>query len=115
MNAPKRNRRTFTTSRLLEFCSEKELTLQTGHPVEQWPLVILKELFDNALDAAEESGVAPQIKVEVDTNPDAASITVTDNAGGISASTVEKLLDFGVGCRAGKPIAARQEARRATR
>jgi DNA topoisomerase VI subunit B len=97
MNVPARlNRRTFTTSRLLEFCTEKELTLQTGHPVEQWPLVILKELSDNALDAAEESSVAPLIKVVVDTNPESASITITDNAGGIPASTVEKLLDFSV-------------------
>jgi hypothetical protein len=37
------NRETFITSRLLEFCSMKKLTLQTGHPVEQWPLVIAKE------------------------------------------------------------------------
>jgi DNA topoisomerase VI subunit B len=94
--AAKLARRTFTTSRLLEFCSQKELTLQTGHPVEQWPLVIEKEVFDNALDNAEESGVPPQIKVVVDTNPESASITISDNGGGIPASTVEKLLDFRV-------------------
>jgi DNA topoisomerase VI subunit B len=97
MNAPARlNRKTFTTSRLLEYCTEKELRAQTGHPVEQWPLVILKELIDNVLDSAEEVGVAPQIKVVVDTNPKSASITISDNAGGIPASTVEKLLDFSV-------------------
>jgi hypothetical protein len=33
-------------SRLLEFCSQKELVLQTGHSVDQWPLVLVKELFD---------------------------------------------------------------------
>jgi hypothetical protein len=44
---------------LLEFCSQKELVLQTGHSVDQWPLVLVKELFDNALDAAEEAGTAP--------------------------------------------------------
>jgi DNA topoisomerase VI subunit B len=96
MSAARLNRKTFSTSRLLEFCTEKELTLQTGHPVEQWPLVILKELFDNALDAAEELGVPPQIKVVVDTDAKSASITISDNAGGILASTVEKLLDFSV-------------------
>src|SRR5262245_51784637 len=48
----------FAISRLIEFCSEKELVNQTGHNVEYWPLVILKELFDNALDAAEESARA---------------------------------------------------------
>jgi signal transduction histidine kinase len=86
---------TFSTSRLLEFCSVKELTLQTGHPVEQWPLVVVKELFDNALDASEESGIAPRIKVEVVTTPpDKAAITITDNAGGIPTTTVDELLDF---------------------
>jgi hypothetical protein len=27
--------------------------------VEDWPLVIIKELFDNALDGCEEAGIAP--------------------------------------------------------
>ena len=48
-------------SRLLEFCSQKELVLQTGHSVDQWPLVLVKVLFDNALDAAEEAGTAPAV------------------------------------------------------
>ena len=54
-------RATFTTSRLLDFFSEKELTAQTGHGPAQWPLVILKELADNALDACEGVlGVSPR-------------------------------------------------------
>jgi len=32
-------RQTFTTSRHLEFCSLKELELQTGHTADQWPRV----------------------------------------------------------------------------
>ena len=59
------DRQVFTTSRLLEFCSQKELVLQTGHAVEQSPLVILKELIDNALDACEEAGIVPSISVAV--------------------------------------------------
>jgi DNA topoisomerase VI subunit B len=51
-------RTTFRTSRLLEFCSRKELVAQTGHEPDAWPLVVLKELVDNALDACEEAGVA---------------------------------------------------------
>jgi hypothetical protein len=31
-------RETFRTSRLLDFCSERELVKQIGHPVDQWPL-----------------------------------------------------------------------------
>ena len=44
-------RTTFSTSRLLDFASVKELTAQTGHEDGEWPLVIVKELLDNALDA----------------------------------------------------------------
>src|SRR5262245_24008166 len=51
---PKLARTTFATSRLLDFASEKELIAQTGHDVDDWPLVIVKELVDNALDACEE-------------------------------------------------------------
>jgi hypothetical protein len=48
------SRETFTTSRLAEFCSQRELVAQTGHPVDDWPLVLVKELADNAIDIAEE-------------------------------------------------------------
>ena len=67
---PRLDRTTFTTSRLLDFCNERELTAQIGHPVADWPLVIGKELADNALDACEEAGIAPEIDirwVEIDT------------------------------------------------
>src|SRR5215469_12811005 len=59
------DRVTTVVSRLMEFCSEKELTIQTGHPIEDWPLVIFKELTDNALDACEEAEVAPVIEIRV--------------------------------------------------
>jgi DNA topoisomerase VI subunit B len=90
------DRETFTTSRLSEFCSRKELTSQTGHSVEQWPLVILKELSDNALDACEEAGIPPEIKISVNALPDAASITIADNGPGMPPETVKGLLDFNV-------------------
>jgi len=85
-------RTTFTTSRLLDFCSEKELVAQTGHDKKDWPLVVLKELLDNALDACEEAGTAPQIEVTVD----GSGITVTDNGPGMPASTIDGILDFSV-------------------
>ena len=52
--AAKLERTTLRTSRLLDFCSRKELIAQTGHNLDVWPLVVLKELVDNALDACEE-------------------------------------------------------------
>jgi DNA topoisomerase VI subunit B len=85
-------RETFRTSRLLDFCSEKELVAQTGHRPAQWPLVVLKELVDNALDACEEAGVAPEIMVAVNET----GITVADNGPGLPAETVKGVLDFTV-------------------
>lgn len=83
-------RATFRTSRLLDFCSRKELIAQTGHQPEQWPLVILKELVDNALDACEEAEVAPEITITVDDR----GVTVADNGPGIPEKTVSDVLDF---------------------
>jgi hypothetical protein len=87
----KLSRVAFKVSRLTEFCSEKELVNQTGHDVRDWPLVMLKELFDNALDAAEESEVPPEIEIIVTTD---GTITVTDNANGIAARTIKAVLDY---------------------
>lgn len=92
MNAPRIERTTFATSRLLDFVSQKELVLQCGYGPRDWPLVILKELLDNALDATEEQGIAPEIVVTVD----ASSITVADNGAGIPPETVDRLLDFSI-------------------
>jgi hypothetical protein len=82
----------FKTSRLLEFCSRKELINQTGHPVAQWPLVILKELVDNAIDACEEAQTPPVISVSVNRG----EITVTDNGPGLKPGTVTNILDYRV-------------------
>jgi hypothetical protein len=83
-------RTTFSTSRLLEFCSQKELTAQTGHEPDDWPLVIIKELIDNGADACEESGIAPVIRVTVARG----KIRVRDNGPGIPPETVASILDF---------------------
>jgi DNA topoisomerase VI subunit B len=84
------DRTTFRTSRLLEFCSRKELVAQTGHEPDAWPLVVLKELMDNALDACEEAGIAPEIDVQVERG----AITVADNGPGMPSETVTDILDF---------------------
>src|SRR6516225_2114846 len=80
----KLKRETFTTSRLLEFCSQRELVNQTGHAAEHWPLVVLKELVDNAVDACEEAGAAPVISVAFEDD----KIVVTDNGPGIAPTVV---------------------------
>jgi hypothetical protein len=80
----------FRVSRLMEFCSERELENQTGHAVYEWPLVVAKELIDNGLDACEEAEVAPEIAVIVEKD----TIVVQDNAGGVDAETIESVLDY---------------------
>lgn len=84
----------FKTSRLLDFTNQRELTAQIGHQADMWPLVILKELVDNALDAAEEAEIAPEIGIDVSTTPGEASIAVADNGPGIPAETVVDILDY---------------------
>jgi DNA topoisomerase VI subunit B len=86
----------FRTSRLLDFVGQRELTAQIGHAVPEWPLVVLKELVDNAIDGCEEAGVAPVIAIEVSTVTAGAAITISDNGPGIAADTVAGILDYSV-------------------
>jgi hypothetical protein len=77
----------------MEFCTRRELQNQTGHGVGEWPLVVLKELVDNALDACEEAEVAPVISITVEPG----SIVVENNAGGgIKTSTIKSILDYSI-------------------
>jgi DNA topoisomerase VI subunit B len=89
---PKLTRVAFRVSRLMEFCTKRELQNQTGHSVEDWPLAVLKELMDNALDACEEAEIAPVISISVGVGP--GSITLQDNGQGIETQTIESILDY---------------------
>jgi hypothetical protein len=82
----------FQVSRLMEFCSLRELQNQTGHNVWDWLLVVLKESFDNALDACEEIGVAPVVKVSV--SPRTGTIVIEDNGPGIPEETIRAICDY---------------------
>ena len=84
----------FTTSRLAEFCGERELVAQTGHAIDDWALVILKELVDNALDACEEAEIAPEIDIKVST--DTGEIVIADNGSGLPSETIDGVLDYTV-------------------
>jgi DNA topoisomerase VI subunit B len=89
--APSLARKAFRTSRLAEFASESELIKLTGHDVKCWPTVVIKETIDNALDEAEEAGVAPIVEVSVTSN----EITVADLAGrSIAPEMVAALTDY---------------------
>lgn len=89
-------RETFETSRAAEYFSIQELQTQTGQPVHRFPDVVLKELVDNALDAAESAGVAPVVTlyVEHDQETETVVLAVRDNGPGLPTETVEKILNF---------------------
>ena len=84
------HRTAFTTSRALEFFSEKELADAAGLCGDFWPIALLKELLDNALDACETAGVAPEITVEVAPQ----TLTVRDNGPGLPRSVLERSFDY---------------------
>jgi DNA topoisomerase VI subunit B len=92
VTSSKLERVAFTTSRLAEFVGEKELVQQTGHTVNDWPLVILKELVDNALDACEEANIPPSIGISV--SSETGEISIADNGPGLPASTIEGIVDY---------------------
>jgi DNA topoisomerase VI subunit B len=85
-------RTTFVTSRLSEFVNQRELVTQTGHPIDRWPLVILKEVADNGLDICEEHQIAPALEISVDTS--AGAIMISDNGPGIAPEIVTSILDY---------------------
>jgi DNA topoisomerase VI subunit B len=93
---PKLTRVAFKVSRLMEFCTQRELQTQTGHSIGDWPLVVIKELVDNALDACEEAEIAPEIRVVVDRGKKKDTVVVEDNAGGIDAETIKSVLDYSI-------------------
>src|SRR4051812_47306725 len=88
----KLHRTTFCTSRLLEYLGEDELTKQTGHARDEWHLVFVKELTDNALDACEAADIDPVICVAAD----ATGISVQDNGPGLPEETLNGAMDFAV-------------------
>ncbi|MEZ5577269.1 MAG: hypothetical protein R3F44_17235 [Candidatus Competibacteraceae bacterium] len=76
----------------MDFFSVKELTAQIGHGPQDWPLVVIKELMDNAIDACEDQAIPPVIHVEIDDS----GIVVTDNGPGIAPDTVVGILDYSI-------------------
>lgn len=89
-------RTVFATSRAAEFLDARSLQAQTGRPRDRFGDVVIKELVDNALDAAESAGVEPEITVRASVEENLLRLRVTDNGAGIAASVVERILDFNV-------------------
>jgi hypothetical protein len=63
-----------------------------GKRRERFGDVIVKELIDNALDACEAAGVAPEIQI----GGDDSHVWVADNGPGVRPEIIERVLDFNV-------------------
>ena len=78
-----------TRGRVRDYVEAEELRRQTGMPPERFALVALKELLDNALDAAESVAESPAVDVRVEWARGAVRVSVdamgqaTVTAGGI--------------------------------
>jgi len=59
---------------------------------DEWPYVFVKEAIDNALDACDEAGIAPEISVTADER----GITVSDHGHGLPENTLEGAMNFAV-------------------
>ena len=92
---PRIERVAFETSRLMEFCTQRELENQTAHQMDDWDRVVVKELIDNALDASEEAEIAPVINVSVTSNKKTGTtFVIGDNGPGIPAATITGIIDY---------------------
>ena len=87
-------REVFSITTSEAYTSVGGLLAQTGQDRKHWRHVALKELIDNALDAAESAGIAPAVLVEITESPTGLTLAVTDNGSGIPADVVARLADF---------------------
>src|SRR5690606_2897258 len=83
-------RSTFTVSRAQEFFTARELHAQCGLPRLEWPMMIVKELADNGMDACEDAGILPELTIAIDDDV----IEVHDNGPGLPRETLRRQLDF---------------------
>ena len=89
-------RSVFDTPRAAEFLELRALQAQTGQPQDQFGHVVVKELIDNALDAAETAGRPPIIDIEARGDGGLTYVTVTDNGVGIAPDAITRICDFTV-------------------
>jgi len=84
----------FSIPRAAEYFSAPELEKQTGQPRAHFAAVVLKELVDNALDAAETAERLPAIGIEATVAGGDLHLVVTDNGPGLASETLGRILDF---------------------
>jgi hypothetical protein len=84
-------RRFLTLSRTGEYFDPAELRKLTGLDSCDWPVGVVKELTDNALDAAETAGAQePRARLEVGPS----GVAVSDNGNGLEGEVLDRVIDF---------------------
>jgi histidine kinase/DNA gyrase B/HSP90-like ATPase len=83
-----------TSARQLDWVDCKHLTTATGQPEARFGTVVVKELLDNALDAAERARAPGRVHVEVVRVAKGWRLTVADAGPGLSAEQLRKITDF---------------------
>ena len=83
-------REVFSITTSESYTSVGGLLAQTGQDRKHWRHVALKELIDNALDAADNAGIAPVLSVELSGD----FFTVADNGPGLPLAMLEGSLDY---------------------
>ena len=81
-------------SLISDYFSITELPRKLGAEIESLPLALIKELVENSLDACEEAGIKPEIKICFQEIDDYLVLSVEDNGPGLSAEAVSKITDF---------------------
>ncbi len=84
------HRITIDVSRDSDFLTTRGLEYQTGQPRWKFWLVTLKELLDNAIDAAEAIKVDPVVAVSLEGE----TLTIQDNGPGIAPDVVRRIANF---------------------
>ena len=96
---PDLERHVFSRALGAEFLDPDALQTQTGQPIDSFADVVVKELVDNALDAAESIGARPVVSIQhAESFSDRQRgfyIWVADNGPGMSSDLIDRLLDFG--------------------
>jgi len=87
-------RTTFASDRGAEYFTPEGLTKLTEQSVESFGDVVIKELGDNALDAAETAKVVPEIVISCERIWGITRVSVSDNGEGIPPNTVESMQNF---------------------
>jgi hypothetical protein len=87
-------RQLFSEPQVAQYFELSTLAKMAGRPATDFHRVLVKELVDNSLDAAEAAGIAPEIRVQIIGGEGYFAAHVPDNGLGVTSETLDKLLDY---------------------